>query len=276
MANEQLIDEAADVIEDVALQVEEVADATRRLTGREVGFFVTGAGIGIALGFAVGFRIAERRLKTKYEKLAEEEISRMREHYVKKAVAAQNKPPIDQVIVEERHETRFPPFTEAEQKAIDEVNAKYPADEEEESTVVEETTQVNVFEADEEWNYPYEIAHRTKHVPYIIHIDEFRANEPEHDQTTYTYYEEDDVMADTRDTTVDDMDAVIGLGNLGRWGHGSQDPNVVYVRNEELGLDVEIVRDPGSHSDTIHGTIRHSAEVRRRPRRGFDDDELDR
>jgi hypothetical protein len=273
MANEQLIDEVADTIEDVALQVEEVADATRRLTGREVGFFVAGAGIGIALGFAVGFRIAERRLKTKYEKISEEEISRMREHYVQKAVAAQRKPPVDQIIVEERDETRF---TKAEWQAIDEVNAQYPAEEEEESTVVQETTQVNVFKADEEWNYPYEIAHRTKHVPYIIHIDEFRENAPEHDQTTYTYYEEDDVMADTRDTTVDDMDAVIGLGNLGRWGHGSQDPNVVYVRNEELGLDVEIVRDPGSHSDTVHGTIKHSADRRRRPRRGFDDDDQDR
>jgi hypothetical protein len=276
MANEQLIEEAADVIEDVALQVEEVADATRRLTGRELGFFVTGAGIGIALGFAVGFRIAERRLKMKYEKIAEEEISRMREHYVKKAVAAQRKPTIDQIVVEERHETRFQPFTEAEQQAIDEANAKYPADEEEESTVVEETTQVNVFEANEEWNYKYEIAHRSKHVPYIIHLDEFKENAPEHDQTTYTYYELDDVLSDSRDTTVDDIDGVIGLGNLGRWGHGSEDPEVVYIRNEKLSLDVEVVRDRGSFSDTIHGTIRHSAEVRRRPRRGFDDDELDR
>ena len=277
MANEQLIEEAADVIEDVALQVEEVADATRRLTGRELGFFVTGAGIGSALGFAVGFRIAERRVRLKYEKIAAEEISRMREHYVKKAVAAEPKPSVDEV-VKERHgyETKRRPFTEAEQQAIDEVNAQFPAEEEEESIVVEETTQVNVFEASEEWNYKYEIAHRTKHVPYIIHVDEFRENAPEHDQTTYTYYEVDDVMSDSRDTTVDDMDAVIGLGNLGRWGHGSQDPNIVYVRNEELGLDVEIVRDPGSYSDTVHGTIRHSADRRRRPRRGFDDDELDR
>jgi hypothetical protein len=275
MANEQLIEEAADVIEDVALQVEEMADATRRLTGRELGFFVAGAGLGIALGFAVGFRITERRMRTKYQKYAIDEISRMRDHYLQKMKAAEPKPPVDQ-IVKERHETpKYPPFTEAEQQAIDEANAKFPA-EEEESTVVEETTQVNVFEASEEWNYQYEIAHRTKHVPYIIHLDEFKENAPEHDQTTYTYYELDDVLSDSRDTTVADIDGVIGLANLGRWGHGSQDPEVVYIRNEKLGLDVEVVRDRGSFSDTVHGTIRHSAEIRRRPKRGFDDDELDR
>jgi hypothetical protein len=274
MANEQLIEEVADAIEDVATQVEEVADATRRLTGREVGFFVAGAGIGIALGFAVGFRIAEKRVKTKYNKIAVDEISRMREHYIQKTVAAQPKPPVDQIIiVEERNENGF---TEAEQQAIDEVNAKYPPDEEEETIVVEEATQVNVFQADEEWNYKYEIAHRTKHTPYIIHLDEFKENAPEHDQTTYTYYEMDDVLSDSRDTTVNDIDGVIGLGNLGRWGHGSEDPEVVYIRNERLQLDVEVVRDRGSFSDTIHGTIRHSAEVRRRPKRGFDDDEITR
>jgi hypothetical protein len=269
MANEQLIEEVADKIEDVAVQVEEVADATRRLTGREVGFFVVGAGLGVAVGFAVGYRIAEKRLKPRYEKYAEAEIGQMREHYLRKMRAATPKPPVEQVVVEveERNERGF---TEAEQKAIDEVNEKFPADEE------KETTQVNVFEASEEWNYQYELAHRSKHVPYIIHLDEFTENAPEHDQTTYTYYEIDDVMADSRDTTIEDMDASIGLGNLGRWGHGSNDPNVVYVRNEVLGLDVEIVRDRGSWSETVRGTIRHSADRRRRPNRRFDDDDVSR
>jgi hypothetical protein len=266
MADEQLIEQVADKIEDVAVGVEEVAEATRRLSGREAGFFVAGAGIGIALGFAVGFRIAEKRLKTKYEKLAEEEISLMREHYHKKAMAAEPKPPVNEVVRER--------YSEVELQAIKETNEKFPAEEEEE-VVVEETTQVNVFESGEqdEWDYRYETSQRSKDVPYIIHIDEFRENPLSHDQTTYTYYEMDDVLSDSRDTTVDDMDRVIGLGNLGKWGHGSQDPNVVYIRNEELGMDIEVVRDRGSYFETINPTIRHSADVRRRPNRRFDDDE---
>jgi hypothetical protein len=266
MADEQLIEQVADKIEDVAVGVEEVAEATRRLASRDVGFFVAGTGIGVALGFAVGFRIADRRMKLKYEKFAIDEISRMRDHYFQKEKAAQPKPPINEVVRER--------YSEVELQAIKETNERFPAEEEEE-IVVEETTQVNVFEsgAQDEWDYRYETSQRTKDVPYIIHIDEFRENPLSHDQTSYTYYELDDTLSDSRDTTVDDMDKVIGLGNLGKWGHGSQDPNVVYIRNEELGMDIEVVRDRGSFSETVHGSIRHSADVRRRPNRRFDDDE---
>lgn len=274
MAKEQLIEEVADVIEDVAVEVQDVAEATRRLNPRNVGFFAIGAGVGLAVGFAIGYKIGDKRLKTKYEKLAEDEISEMRQRFFEKAKAqvAQDKPPINEVIRERYVETGSR-YTAEELQAIREANEKFPAEEEEE-VVVEESAQVNVFEANEEWNYQYEISQRTKHVPYIIHYDEFQENAPEHDQTVYTYYEVDDVLADTRDTTIEDMDKAIGLGNLGRWGHGSPDPNTVYVRNEELGLDVEIVRDRGSWADTVHGSIRHSANRIRKPKRRFDDDEI--
>jgi len=278
MANEQLIEEAADQIEDVAVKIEEVADATRRLTGREFGFFFAGIGVGVAAGFAAGYFIAEHRLKTKYSKLANDEISNIREHYYKKEIARQRKPPVDQVVVveEERNEHGY---TQKEQEAIDEVNRLYPADEEkvEERVEIKETaSQVNVFKeyaATDEWDYEVELRRRSKDVPYIIHVDEFRQNEPSHDQVTYTYYEVDDILANTRNMRIEDMDEAIGLGNLGRWGHGSKDENIVYIRNEEMGMDFEILRDRGSYADTISGTIRHSSEVRRRrPNRRFDDD----
>jgi hypothetical protein len=276
MATGELVEQAADQIEDVAVKVEEVADATRRLTGREFGFFFAGVGVGVAAGFAAGYYIAEHRLKTKYSKLANDEISKIREHYYQKTVAAQPKPPVDQVVAERTPHA----FTEEEQEAIDEVNRLHPADEEtvEEAVEVEEASQVNVFTefdtGEDVWNYAVEVRQRKKDVPFIIHVDEFRENEPGHDQVTYTYYEADDVMANSRNLTMDDMDASIGLGNLGRWGHGSGDINIVYIRNLELGIDFEIIRDRGSFADTMPGSIRHSADDRRRrrPNRGFDDD----
>jgi hypothetical protein len=271
MANEELVEKVADEIEEVAYRVEEVAEATRRLTGREVGFFIAGAGIGVAIGFTVGFRIAEKRLQTKYSKLAEDEISEMREHYQKKAVAAQEKPPIE-VVIEERHER----YTPEEQAAIDEVNAQFPAKEAAaEEAVVEAPTQVNVFNTSE-WDYSVEVKQRRPDVPYIIHYDEFKTNESGHEQLAYIYYEQDDVLVDTTSQTqIEDMDEVIGLGNLGRWGHGSpNDENVVHIRNEHLQLEFEVCRDPGSYEATISRHIRHSSSVerRRRPIRGFDDD----
>ena len=266
MATEELIEKAAD-------EIEEVAEITRALSGREVGFFIAGMGVGVAIGFTVGYKVAEKRLKLKYSKIAEDEIVKMRTYYQQKVVAAEPKPPID-IVVEERR------YDEAEQRAIDETNARFPAEEEDEEThvvqeIIEETIQVNVFDTIEPegpWDYSVEHKRRQPDVPYIIHVDEFNQNEPEHEQLIYTYYEIDDVLADSRDNTIDDMDAVVGLGNLGRWGHGSGDEHIIYIRNEELKLDFEVVRDRGSYEAETRKNIRHSYDRRRRVQRGFDDD----
>lgn len=233
-----------------------IEQVTRRLTSREVSFFTIGTGIGIAGGFALGYFVAEKHFQTKYEKIAALDIKAMREHYNQKLVANQNleKPSVEErlkeVVVEER-------YTSVEQEAIEETEA--------------ETR--NVFEM-QEWDYEIELSKRSPDVPYIIHYDEFRENPKEHTQITCTYYEVDDVLADVRDEMVEDMDRVVGLGNLGHWGHGSNDPNVVYVRNEELDLDIEVCRDPGSFHQQAGRDIRHSSfEKRRRPKRGFDDDQ---
>jgi hypothetical protein len=259
--------EVEEITEQVADQIEEVAEITRRLTGREMGFLIAGTGVGIAVGFGVGYSIADRRLRTKYEKIAEQEVAEMREHYNKKLMASENKPSINELVKER--------YSDEEQEAINEVEE---AEEVEDkpvdavASVVQERTTVNVFEADE-WNYDRELASRVPGVPYIIHADEFQENEPQHTQVTVTYYQEDDVLADVRDEVVEDQDAAVGLGNLGKWGYGSNDQNVVYVRNEELALDYEIVRDRGSYAEITAKTIRHSSTIRRRrSARRFDDE----
>lgn len=230
-----------------------------------MGFLFAGVGVGVVAGFAAGYFIANHRLKTKYSKLAYDEIGRIREHYYAKERANQPKPPLSEVRVER------------EEVVVEERPTRPPVP-------VQEPTGRNVFtnyqartEADESvWDYDEEAKIRLAldaSVPYIIHVDEFRENHAEHDQYTYTYYEADDVMANERDQTIDDLDETVGLGNLGRWGHGSNDSNIVYVRNERLRLDFEIVRDRGSFAEQTSGTIRHSAHTERiRPRRRFDDE----
>jgi len=253
MATEQLV-------EQVANEFEEAAEVTRHITGAKMGFFFSGLGVGVVAGFAAGYFVANHRLKTKYSKLAFEEIGRIREHYYAKERARQEKPPLNEVRVER-----------------EEVVVERPT---KPSVPVQEPTQSNVFRNyqsntdDEVWNYDEEVQNRLdKDVPYIIHIDEFRENTPEHDQVTYTYYEVDDVLANSRDQQIEDMDDAIGLGNLGRWGHGSNDSNIVYIRNERLTLDFEVIRDRGSFAEQTSGTIRHSATIQKnKPRRRFDDE----
>lgn len=283
------------VVEQVADQIEEVAEVTRTFTGREGGFFVAGAGIGVAIGFSVGYFVMAKRTQLKYEKIADAEIEKMREHYLKRyhemdKIMQGPKPPIDEVMRDlgyktesEAHgETRHE-FTAEEQEAIDQANRNHPGEEEVEDVevveegepprVVENITNIFTDAPVDHWNYATEARNRRPDVPYIIHFDEFQQNEPEHEQVTYTYYEVDDILADERDTTIDDMDATIGLGNLGKWGHGSNDPNVVYVRNEKIKTDFEILRDRGSYEATSSGSIRHSHDRRRTPQRRFDDDD---
>ena len=114
---------------------------------------------------------------------------------------------------------------------------------------------------------------RQDDVPYVIHKDEYFNNERDYEQITLTYFEGDDVLSDSNDTPIDDQDAMVCLGNLGKFGHGSGDPNVVYVRNVELELEIEIVHSDGLYSEEVHGIpddeLKHSD---RRKRRQRDDD----
>lgn len=256
------------VIEEVADQIEEVAEVTRRLTGREVGFFFGGIGIGAAIGFGIGYITQENKMATKYEKIAEGEIAEMREHFRQKMVALQA-----------REEGKRPLAEIVEEAGYVSTDAEEPESEEEtpgEDPV--EKVKRNIFqermELDQSWDYAVEAKRRAQNpgVPYVIHVEEHRENTPEHEQVTFTFYEEDGVLCDVRDQIVDDPEGVVGLGNLQRFGEGSLDPSIVYVRNDRLTLDIEICLNPKSYAEDVHG-LRHSDE-RRRPttRRHFDDE----
>jgi len=264
MATEQVVEEVAD-------QIEEVAEATRKLTGREVGFFFSGMGIGVAVGFGIGMKILEKRISAKYNKISEETIQEMRDHYNKKIVAAKPKPDLDEAIQPTKNEEilieeRYSP---EELQAIEETNAKFPP---EPSNIFE-----NQEDNDDQWDYSQELKTRSSDRPYIIHIDEFNQNDPEHEQTELTYYDEDGVVVDSRDQPVQNVHQTLGLDNLQRFGHGSGNPYLVYIRNEELSLDIEVNKAEGSFTEMIQGIIKHSEERHRRIKRrfGFDDERSD-
>lgn len=129
---------------------------------------------------------------------------------------------------------------------------QYPADEgkEVEITSTPAITR-NVFDGDDTWDYELERNNRTKERPYVIHVDEFVADEMGYDsQSTLTWYEGDRVLTDSHDVPIYNAQQV--AGEL-RFGHGSGDQNVVYVRNEKLQAEYEILRDPGSYEDVVLG-----------------------
>lgn len=107
--------------------------------------------------------------------------------------------------------------------------------------VVEETVR-NVFDQ-----------RRDPTVPYILTQMEFMTAEAGYPQTTLTYYEKDEKLCDEHDEPLESVDATVGLDFKVNFGYESEDENTVYVRNERLGLDYEIVRHEGSYQKEVLG-----------------------
>lgn len=263
--------------EQTAEQLENVAEATRRLDTRVVGSFLVGAGIGVAVGFFIGYRLSKKKLRSEILAEAEVEIAEMRELYRQKTIAleAQVKPSVEKII-EERgyrgHSVREPEPEEDDGLETVEVEEERlirppvptrdprPAVAREIPTPIDPRARVFRTEdgekdKDQNWNYSLEMTRRTPDRPYIIHQDEFLLNESGYAQSSLIYYAEDDILVDEDDThtILNNRENLIGTEALRRFGHGSDDYNIVHVRNSRLELEYVINRVSDSWEREILG-----------------------
>lgn len=284
---EKAVDVAADVVGEVAQQAEGVEQVIRSLSRVKISFASMGAVVGAAAGALAGYYFADKRLRTRYSEIADEEIAAMRQHFQDKVLAHENlvmKPPLDEIVEREGYSvsSTSPPLAVTPPQAV--VAAAEEAREQEASAaapVVEETEveERNVFKdaeappAEGEWDYQREIRRRSPVKPYVIHIDELDEM-PTYDRVIYTYYEGDDVLCNEGDDVVAevDRDKLVGEENLGRFGHGSNDSNIVYIRNDRLEMQFEVVLSPNSYQAEVAGFVEHSNYPRRRGRQKFDDE----
>lgn len=244
---------------------------------------LAGIGAGIALfssGSVAGYFYAKKKLEAQYEELLIEELSRAREDYKQQYKSEEYATPeaaaqalgVDMAAGEAVNRT-------PQERAYDEALASYRT----ESPVPDEVTtyrdrpvtsyngvmvdqangevvgviQKNVFDNPDvtiDFAYTEEIKARGPDKPYIISMDEFTENDAGHEQVTITYYEGDKTLADHNDKQVAMVDQTIGWDNL-RFGHRSGDDNVVFVRNEQYKLDMEIERDERRYGELVAGFI---------------------
>lgn len=95
---------------------------------------------------------------------------------------------------------------------------------------------------------------RSAEKPFVVTTQEFfEDDDDDYSRITITYWEEDDVLADEREQTIPDIDALIGHENLKHFGKGSDDENILYVRNDKIKADFEVVKDPRSYSEVVLG-----------------------
>lgn len=105
--------------------------------------------------------------------------------------------------------------------------------------------------------------------PYILSAYEFYTgpDKDDYENITIAYFAGDDTLADDAEHIVSDVENLIGKANLTRFGLGSDDPNVLYVRNETRKVDWEISLDHRGYAEVVVGLQGEPYELPKRPAR---------
>lgn len=251
--------------------VEEVVETVADLSVRDVRILVAGAAVGgILVGMGVGFALGRKHTEAKYEQILDEEIAKAKQFY-----STLNK--------REGYETPEKAVSSLGYKAAEALKAykgesvtaaEVDVAETDDATVAAVTeveVHKNVFvdaatvDEDED-DFDYE--ERIGKIKYIIHHDEYMNNESGYEQTTLTYFVEDDVLVDDQDEPIPNADEIVDETNLDRFGYGSKDNRIVYIRNDKLRLEFEVVRDENKYTEKVLGFIEHSDRPHMRRYRG--------
>ena len=105
---------------------------------------------------------------------------------------------------------------------------------------------------DHNWDMDAESASRVGKEIYILHREEYDDEEKGYSHTTLTYYAGDDILTDENDVPIHNPSHVIGEGNL-IFSKGSGDPHIVYIRNDRLEAEMEVILDTGFYQVEVLG-----------------------
>ena len=145
---------------EVADNLEEIAEATRRINPSSVGGLVIGLAAGVVVGFYFGHRWNTEKIRAEAFKQSEEEVDKIREVYRDSVrVVVEEKPTVDEVMEERGYSTAAPPRP---------LRAPVP---------VRETPPRDIpFEGplvtDGNWDYAEELLKREGKEAYVIHQNE--------------------------------------------------------------------------------------------------------
>jgi hypothetical protein len=243
-----------------------------------------------AAGAAAGYFYAKRKLTAEFEAVAEQEIADAKAFYstlnkkgafetpaqaVEKlvgpeavardeaaaALASYQGQSVEVVTADEG----LMEVAEEVQAQVQEENSEHPI-EPQKSQVLFEGVALNV----DAWDIDAERMNRELGRPYVITEGEWSENSENNDRQVLTYFASDDTLVDENEAMIDDINGTVGQDNMKRFGHGCDDPNVVFIRNEKLATDFEVLRHNGSYAEEVLGLvetddhIEHSAMPRRR------------
>lgn len=274
-AKNDVIEDSKDILEDVTELVEDSVEVVKRAwVVQNPKTLMAGAlVVGVLIGGGVATLVLSKRLAKKHQALTDAQIQDVKDHYAllnKDGVSLESLAAAypdesgesDVPISEDPTKTvlREAGYTPYNSVSVD-PSGDVPVTPEEGRPVprvVADTIARNVFESEDPETYfdtQEEEQRREEHpeLPHVLTLDEFNAADLDYEQMQYTYYEGDGILADSGDQVIPDVEQIVGTGNMLRFGHGSGDPNVVYIRNNRLETDVEVVRSEGKYSKEVLG-----------------------
>lgn len=286
-----VIEGKMDVIEETLDTLEHVRPGSLNLNGTTKGqqvFLLSAVAlVGAAAGGAIVYFGLRKKLTAKFDEISKKEIADAKEHY-EHLLALKERPKSPEEVLAELHGgvdsktageagKAFASYAGVEaspeaQEVAEELPVA-PIEKKHNIFTDAEAVDTNVFDYQAELKIREENPER----PYIISEEEFNEAEKEYENGQLTYYEGDDTLADEKDMTVQDPDLIVGDDNLMRFGYGSSDKNIVYIRNDEREVDFEVVRHEGKYQVVVLGfedpdkALQHAH--RPRSRRNWDDDD---
>lgn len=192
-----------------------------------------------AAGALIGSLVAWKLTKTKYEKMMIEEEQSLREYYNKKIKVIED-------TATDLHDSY--------QRREDALRKKLEEETEKEPEIVQDMDELHDKEFDryaeilKDHKYSQEepcFDAGTNDKPYVVSPDEF-GDADDYDIITLNYYA-DGVVADDWNDPIEDIGATIGEDFASHYGEYEED--VVYVRNDRLKVEYEILRSNLRYED---------------------------
>ena len=193
-------------------------------------------GLAFVLGAATGALVANKYLKTKYEKIADEEIASVKAVYWTKTnpeAAAYAKKDVEYT------EEVYKQYQQAAKSAAEQAKEKPDIVKYAEKLHKEGYT-----------NYSTTAKPDTPDLgePYVIPPEDFGEFD-DYEKISLIYWA-DQVLTDDNNEVVEDLEGSVGIDSLTAFGEYEDDS--VFVRNSRLRCDYEILLDQRNFEDVIH------------------------
>lgn len=218
------------------------------------------------VGSGAGAFISVMVMKAKYEARFQEEVESMRSVIEKKEMNYEVETETDEYKIKDCRDRKIVVASKANyekiagiyagelkgrdidcdfQENIDPADLEHPMDDDEEIIKAEEAYRYDKLASDLAAVKPDE--------PYVIAAEQYHEERDYYDKETLYYYDEDEVLTDDQEEIITDEKAIVGEDSLLCFGDRSEDADIVFVRNERLTTDYEVIRLSESYQEKVLG-----------------------